>query len=322
VPEKGGLAMGLAWAVTEQGSSLRVDSGALECWKEEKRLASVPLVNVDRIDCFGAVMLTPRALDRALDEGVAICFYSSTGSFRGRLDPRGEGAELRRVQSRALDDPAFCAALRERLLLSRWEGLERQAVRWAKGRARVQPGDFRDALARGRALLSAAAGDLPRLRALEGQVQRTHFDLLRAAAGHHPWFGPRSKRPPLDPGNALLSFGYACLCGWLTSALWAEGLEPAWGFYHVGEGLRPSLALDLMEPLRVHVDRLALVLARRRQMGERDFAPRDGGVFLSDQGRKKYLCHLLEIFGPATGGARAVAQSASTFKALLKSWSR
>ena len=101
----------------------------------------------------------------------------------------------------------------------------------------------------------------------------------------------RSRRPPLDPVNALLSFLYTLLTHDCRSALEAVGLDPSAGFLHRDRPGRPSLALDLMEELRpVLADRLALSLINRRQLRERDFERRDGGaVLLGDDGRRTVL---------------------------------
>jgi CRISPR-associated protein Cas1 len=310
--------MGIVWAVAEQGCILHLDSGALECRKEGELLASVPVPRLERVDCFGAVSVTPLALDKLQECGVGLCFYSSRGRFRALLESGSEGAETRKLQAIRTEDPAFRAACARKLLTAKWEAEDAQAVRWSKGRARPDAAAFRVALAKNRAAVKGGEGDPARLRALEGEAARAYFDLLRAASGRHPWFGPRSRRPPLDPGNALLSFGYSVVCGWVAASIRAAGLEPAWGFYHVDAGIREALAFDLAEPFRCSVDRLALVAVRRGQLSEKDFRREGGGVFLGDAGRKKWLCFLLDVFGPSSGGWLAVREAVQAFKRALK----
>ena len=132
------------------------------------------------------------------------------------------------------------------------------------------------------------------LRGAEGEAAQNYFsifgDLIRSPDAEIRFSG-RSRRPPLDPVNALLSFLYTLLTHDCRSAAEGVGLDPAVGFLHRDRPGRPSLALDLMEELRpILADRLALSLFNRRQLRARDFETRDGGaVLLSDDGRRTVL---------------------------------
>ena len=132
------------------------------------------------------------------------------------------------------------------------------------------------------------------LRGAEGEAAQNYFsifgDLIRSPDAEIRFSG-RSRRPPLDPVNALLSFLYILLTHDCRSAAEGVGLDPAVGFLHRDRPGRPSLALDLMEELRpILADRLALSLFNRRQLRARDFETRDGGaVLLSDDGRRTVL---------------------------------
>lgn len=142
--------------------------------------------------------------------------------------------------------------------------------------------------------IELAPADADRLRGLEGEAAALYFSvfdhLIRTPDVALRWTG-RSRRPPLDPMNALLSFLYTLLTHDCRSAAEAVGLDPAVGFRHRDRPGRPSLALDLMEELRpVLVDRLALSLINRRQLRAADFETRDGGaVMMTDEARKTVL---------------------------------
>jgi CRISPR-associated protein Cas1 len=132
------------------------------------------------------------------------------------------------------------------------------------------------------------------LRGAEGEAAALYFsvfDHLIRAPEPELRFRNRSRRPPLDPVNALLSFLYTLLVHDCRSAAESVGLDPAVGFLHRDRPGRPSLALDLMEELRpVLSDRLALSLINRRQLSIGDFERRDGGaVLLTDAGRQTVL---------------------------------
>ena len=132
------------------------------------------------------------------------------------------------------------------------------------------------------------------LRGSEGEAAQVYFSvfdrLIRSNEPQMRWAG-RSRRPPLDPMNALLSFLYTLLTHDCRSATEAVGLDPAVGFLHRERPGRPSLALDLMEELRpVLADRMALSLVNRGQVKARDFETRDGGaVMMRDDARKVVL---------------------------------
>jgi CRISPR-associated protein Cas1 len=145
-------------------------------------------------------------------------------------------------------------------------------------------------------LLLALEGlaDLDALRGAEGEAAQLYFsvfDHLIRSPDPEIAFRGRTRRPPLDPVNALLSFLYTLLTHECRSAAESVGLDPAVGFLHRDRPGRPSLALDLMEELRpVMADRLALSLFNRRQLRARDFEARDGGaVLLTDDARKLVL---------------------------------
>src|SRR5690606_13275408 len=136
--------------------------------------------------------------------------------------------------------------------------------------------------------------DIDVLRGLEGEAAQAYFgvfDHLIRVPDPALHFSGRSRRPPLDAVNALLSFLYTLLVHDCRSALESVGLDPAVGFLHRDRPGRPSLALDLMEELRpVLADRLALSLLNRRQLRARDFRFADGGaVLLTDDARKLVL---------------------------------
>ena len=139
---------------------------------------------------------------------------------------------------------------------------------------------------------AAVAADLDTLRGVEGEAARGYFEALNLVVkpAYRAVFrlDGRSRRPPLDRFNALISFLYALLMNDCRSACEAVGLDPQLGFLHAVRPGRAALALDLQEEFRsVICDRLALTLINRGQLGERDFDEREGGaVMLADRGRR------------------------------------
>lgn len=214
--------------------------------------------------------------------------------------PRTGNVLLRRAQFRLADDPArtvpivrgivAAKAANQRAVILRalrdhGEGMGEGGVAALRG-AEARLADI--------ARRTLVTGDVDGLRGLEGEAANVyfgHFGHLIRIPGESFAFTRRSRRPPLDRINALLSFLYAMLGHDCRSALEAHGLDPQVGFLHADRPGRASLALDLMEELRpVLADRLALSLVNRRQLAAEDFILEEaGGVRLTEDARKRVL---------------------------------
>ena len=138
---------------------------------------------------------------------------------------------------------------------------------------------------------AAAAATRDALRGLEGAAAGVYFE---AYGGYYPEtcpFGGRSRRPPLNAPNAILSYAYTLLAAEMEARVWMAGLDPVIGFYHETEDRRPALALDLIEPFRAPIaDALALDLISHGTLHpEKHFESRDGGVFMNVEGKKRFF---------------------------------
>jgi len=205
---------------------------------------------------------------------------------------------LRKAQVRASDAPAGALELARGFVIGKVVGQRRQVGRAAREwGSTCEHGERLAAAGRHLAVLARRAlraEDLDELRGIEGAAARAYFDvfsLMIKVDDEAFAFRGRSRRPPKDPVNAMLSFGYALLQRDCAGALVGIGLDPAIGFLHADRPGRLGLALDLMEELRVPVvDRLVLALINRRQLTSADFKRRDGGAWqLTDEGRRSFL---------------------------------
>lgn len=261
----------------------------------------VPVHLLGGIVCFGSVGLTPRLIGYCGERGVCISLMTRYGRFLARVEgPVSGNVLLRRSQYRTADDANTTATLVRNLLtgkLLNQRTVVRRALRdhgknmQSEARARLEACERRlsGSLRRTTRSQSTAA-----LRGIEGDAARTYYNVfndlvLRNESAFR--FTHRSRRPPLDPVNALLSFVYTLLVHDCRSALETVGLDPAVGFLHRDRPGRPSLALDLMEELRpVLADRLVLSLINRRQISANDFTTAvSGAVSLRDDARKTIL---------------------------------
>ena len=266
------------------------------------RKVSIPIHHLESLCAFGQVTITPPALDLCWEHGVAVHFLSEVLICR-RPDRRGgHQRHPRRAQFRAADDPARCAALARQIIAGKLQNSRNSLLRGAReseiSNLKSQIEEAAGALARQIQDLGRwtpeelrEPGALDQLRGAEGMGAVTYFGvfsfLLKQQRDQFT-FTTRSRRPPRDRINCLLSFLYALVRHDCIAALTSSGLDPFVGFLHAERPNRPALALDLMEEFRPWLaDRLAITLINRQQIGPDDFRTREGGaVEFTEAGRK------------------------------------
>lgn len=280
--------------VQTQGTYLRLEGETLRVEVETELRLQVPLHHLGALVVFGNVLLSPFLLKRCAEDGRAVVWLSRGGRFVGRLaGPVSGNVLLRQAQHDALASPERTTDVARAVVVGKIRAQRAVLARAARD-ADAHEAEIREAIGKlDRALAGAqAAPDVDTVRGEEGQAAAVYFDvfprLIRAA--DMPFEG-RSRRPPRDAMNALLSFLYTLVRGDCTAALESVGLDPQVGFLHVLRPGRPALALDLMEEFRPAVaDRLALALVNRRQLTPAHFEPRPGGaVYLNEEGRRTLL---------------------------------
>lgn len=282
--------------VVTPGAKVGIDGGAVTVKSPDATIVRFPLVNIRAIYVFGAVTVSPNVIDVCTRDGRSIAWFSRFGRFRGRLEGRVNGnVLLRRMQHLIFQDESRSADIARTFVAGKIQNSRRllqRGARDAEARAARPLRAAVEALAHSLALLTATS-DLDYVRGVEGEAARTYF-------GVFPWlikedpdaFIPagRSRRPPLDRTNALLSFLYGLLRADAESALSAVGFDPQVGFLHRLRPGRPSLALDLMEELRPVADRFALRLINKGQIRREHFDESPSGAMsLTDAGRRKLL---------------------------------
>lgn len=284
--------------VTSENASLKKDGENLVAQVEGVEKARAPLHMLASVVTFGPIFISPGLIDACAEKGIVVVLLDRVGRFRARIEgPVSGNVLLRHAQYRFSERPeAFARGFLVGKIANQRTVLQRALRDGAE-----LPEDARAAIdaavQRLGALLRRVAkspADLDALRGFEGEAAQHYFSVfnhLIHSDDPRLRFNGRSRRPPLDAINAILSFLYTLLTHECRSACEAVGLDPAVGFLHRERPGRPSLALDLMEELRpVFADRLALALVNRKQIQAEDFDWRDGGaVFLNDKGRKTVL---------------------------------
>jgi CRISP-associated protein Cas1 len=284
--------------VTTQGSYLARDGETVLIRQDNEDRLRVPIHTLESIVCFGQVSCSPWLMALCAEHNVAISFFTEHGKFLARVQgPVRGNVLLRREQYRRADDETGCAAIARAVILAKVANCRTVVMRAARDRA---PGPETEALQAAGAQLAAlltsveAAKALDVLRGLEGEAAHTYFsvfDHLINVSKEEFFFHERSRRPPLDKVNALMSFLYTLLVHDTEAALEGVGLDPAVGFLHCDRPGRAGLALDLMEEFRSFLaDRLALSLINRRQIDAGGFrATESGAVAMDDDTRKAVL---------------------------------
>lgn len=263
--------------------------------EHEKKL-QVPLHHLGGLVCFGNVMVSPALMHRLADEGKSLVLLDGSGRFKARLEgPVSGNILLRQAQHRKSSDMLVTLEIARAIVAGKLRNSRSVILRGARESA---DGAEAKSLARTADDLAASlratksAQDLDTLRGIEGEAARGYFSALnlvvKPAMRKNFYLNGRTRRPPLDRFNALLSFLYAMLMNDCRSALESVGLDPQLGFLHAVRPGRAALALDLQEEFRsILADRLALTLVNRGQIGAGDFDEREGGaVMLNDTGRR------------------------------------
>lgn len=286
--------------ITEPGAQLEREYRHLLVVCQDQTRLRVPLADVDHVVLMGqGVGATTPALHALLEAGIPLSLVRANGELLGRLTPPSSlNLDLRRRQYSRAADPAFCLALSRAIVTGKLRNSHALALRWTRTRGPVEAAAGPDGRTAELARLAAAIGqagaaaDLPALRGIEGSGSRAYFALYRAQLRGGLTFAQRTRRPPRDPVNALLSLAYTLLGEAVATALEIVGLDPYEGFYHADKYGRPALALDLLEEFRAPIaDSVVLTLVNNRRLTAADFTANEttGGVYLSRDGLRVFL---------------------------------
>ena len=259
--------------VKEPGALIRSRGDRVRVTSAGRTLFAAGFGRVRQIVTVGRVGMTTPFLHRALAEEVDVVLLDEQGGFRGRLSRGTTGnVDLRRHQYRAADDEERCLAFGRAVIAGKIANMRVMLLRSARQDADAADlANVADRLARHR--VSAPRATSPaELMGIEGAATRDYFAGLGHVVGPRWRFTTRQRRPPPDPVNAMLSFGYTLLAEEATAALQIAGLDPELGLLHTPRQGRPSLALDLMEEFRpVIVDSTVARLIANRQIEPTDF---------------------------------------------------
>lgn len=284
--------------ITQPDVYLSLDGDNVVLLKDQDKLGRLPLHNLESIIAFGYTGASPALMGYCAERNISITFMSMSGRFLARVIGESKGnVVLRKKQCLLSDDEVLSARIARNFIIGKiynhkWI-LERMTRDYP---LRIDVERFKAASQHLSSIMLTLreCEDLERLRGLEGQAALSYNQLLDSMILQQKedfYFRTRSRRPPLDNVNAMLSLAYSLLANDTAAALEGVGLDAYVGFLHRDRPGRASLALDLMEELRgVYADRFVLSLINKKVINKDDFLHKENGaVLLTVDGRKKFL---------------------------------
>ena len=263
---------------------------------ERQKKLQVPLHHLGTMVCFGNVMISPALMHRCADDGIGLVLLDGNGRFKARLEGGVSGnILLRQAQHRQATEDSFAVAIAKSVIAGKLRNCRQVLLRGARETDNEQDQKL---LTEAAAALANSIRNLTMVeeldvvRGIEGDAAKVYFSalpsLVRQNIREHFTMDGRTRRPPRDRFNALLSFLYSMVMNDCRSAIESVGLDPQLGFLHSVRPGRAALALDLMEEFRaILADRLALTLINRGQITEHNLQIREGGaVYLENDARK------------------------------------
>ena len=283
--------------VTMPNSYLGLDGENVLVEKEKNVAMRLPLHNLEAIVCFGYTGASPALMGACAERNIGLCFLTPHGRFLARVTGKVKGNVLLRKKQYFVSECGESVPIAASFLIGKISNCRKVIERAMRDHALlVDVKLLSDASTALRDILKTikdckTVDDLMGFEGSAAKIYFSVFDQLILQQRYAFFYKERSRRPPLDNLNAILSFFYTILSSEVASALETVGLDPYVGFLHQDRPGRPSLALDLMEELRpVFADRLALSLINRKQINGEGFTQKEsGGIIMNDETKKKVL---------------------------------
>jgi CRISPR-associated protein Cas1 len=294
--------------VKKDGETLVVTIPADEKTGRVQRKVRVPITKIDRVVVQGNSTLTSPAIAAMMERKIEVTFLNQYGKFQGNLNPQfSKNGQLRLAQAQAHQNHAVRLMIAKQFVVGKVTNMRTLIMRHNRQKKDEAIADSVSSLKSTLAELERLEPDLVapdptnpqknsaygRLHGLEGHASAHYFLCFKKQLKQSDLFNGRTRRPPRDPANALLSYGYTILLSQVSSAICTVGLDPYIGFLHgIGYG-KPALALDLMEEFRpIIVDSVVQKQLNLGALKEKDFVPEFGSFRLTNTGRRTFLTAL------------------------------
>ncbi len=284
--------MGTVYITQEDAFIGKVDE-RLHVKFEKTTILDVPLLKVDGVVVLGRATVSPAAVNELLQRQIPLTFLTETGRYLGRLEPEmTKNIFVRKAQWQAAGDTPQAIHVVQGFVRGKLKNYRTTLVRRQRECADIDLSTFIHRLEQALAPIETTH-NIDSLRGLEGAGSAAYFGCFDQMIRNMAFsFTNRVRRPPTDPVNSLLSFGYSLLCHDIQGAVNIVGFDPYLGYLHCQRYGRPSLALDLMEEFRpVIVDAVVLSALNKQFLKAEDFVqePVSNAVSLTKEGRKTFL---------------------------------
>ena len=281
--------------ILDETAWLTLDGENIVCKCDDKEKFRLPFSNIEDIYCFSYLGCSPGLMGKCADLGINISFISPQGRFLARVQGKTKGnIFLRKAQFEKFAKPDIM--LPRNTVAAKLSNTSYLIKRSMRDNPHL---DNDGELSRCIEYLESGIehvyemNDIETIMGVEGNCAKAYFNIFDSLVLHQKEdfrIVGRTKRPPLDPINAMLSFLYTIMTSSFTSALESVGLDSSYGFYHALRSGRSSLACDMVEETRCIAERLVLTLINLRKINIKDFERQESGaIYLSKEGKKKVL---------------------------------
>ncbi len=279
--------------VTDMGSTISLNENQIFVTKGENLVSSVPIETIDNINIVGCSHMTTPCTIECLKRGITVSYHSTTGSYYGKLENISKtNVNIQRKQAN-LYNTDFSLNLAKKIMRAKIKNQEMLLMRYNRGKSvDISNEIFMIQNSNNRILLS---NDISQIMGYEGIAARNYLLGLSKLIDKDFRFNGRSKRPPKDAFNAMISFGYTLIYDEIYGKLQNHGLNPYFGFIHRDKANHATLASDMMEEWRpIIVDSLVMSMINGHEVSLQDFerGNTDSGVYFRKDGLKKFIMKL------------------------------
>lgn len=285
--------------VSEHGAVIGFQGNRFQVKYKDGLLKSIPMETLEVIEVFGNVQLTTQCMAECLKKGIQVIFYSGNGAYFGRLISTSHvNVHRQKMQAETCKNEYFKTEFSKKIISAK---IKNQIVilrRYARTGQKDINGPVSE-MKRAIENVTHHCTTIDQIMGHEGRAARIYFDTLGKLIVSDFRFKGRSKRPPLDPFNSMISLGYSIILNEIYGKLEAKGLNPYFGLMHKDREKHPTLASDLMEEWRAPlIDATALSMLNGRELNKENFYSdvEQPGVFLDKDGFRLYIKKLENKF--------------------------
>ena len=304
--------------VYEQGAILKYKENRLIINYSEDDFKSIPIENIDNVVIFGAIQVSIKCVQQMLIRGVNLTFLSKNGSYFGRLESTGHvNINRQRLQFRKSDDKNFSLKISKQFIKGK---VSNQRTILMRANKLLKSPELSNIILKMSVYFENIddAKSIEELMGIEGHLAKMYYQGISNIVDKE--FSQRTKRPPKDPFNSVLSFGYTLLHYEIFTIVESKGLNSYAGFLHSDRHKHPALCSDLMEEWRpILVDSLVIALLNNNKIKKENFEynKENGGVYLDKEGCKKFIIEFEKRLRQEVGYVKEVSYKMS-FRRIIE----